>query len=147
MSVLASTDIELVEVPDPPLEVLNILGIGGWKLSDGEKISYLPLGDTDDYDWQSAPLNEMEIIKLELEKKILVSEPIGICLTWKDSQVGGQLLYFVQSKKLSFVWNINRRKKPNSDRATDFDWYEEKIKRAFDQGGLKILSIHSEDLE
>lgn len=147
MSLLASTDIELKEIPSCPLDLLDIFAKAGWNLNDGETICYLPLGDKDDFSWKFVPLTSVAIVKRELAKKIVTSELIGICITWKDSQVGGQLLYNVQIKKLSFVWNINRRRKSGSDRETDFSWYEEKIIKTLNEGGLQLLSVNSKDID
>ena len=54
MSVQASIDIEFANLsqnPKSPTDIIKMLLDGGWTLNDNGGISYLPVGDNDDFDW------------------------------------------------------------------------------------------------
>jgi hypothetical protein len=147
MGVLAATDITVKELPADPLKLLDILANVGWTLSDSENICYLPLGDNDSFNWKSVPISTFASVQQELYQKLKSSELIGICLTWENSGVGGQLLYDVSKKNLGFVWNINRRRREDSEKYTDFSWYEEKLVNALKAAHVEIIAVHSKDIE
>jgi len=63
-----------------PLAVFERLIEGGWTTIDHGGVTYLPVGDSGDYDWQTAPLALSDVHDLFIEKQN-ANEVIGIVLT------------------------------------------------------------------
>ncbi|HOQ01556.1 MAG TPA: hypothetical protein PK604_12200 [Acetivibrio clariflavus] len=58
----------------------------------GGKVSFLPLGDNDDYDWQSEEIDLEQLMDI-IDKKEKQNEVIGVILYWDKSSIGMQLLF------------------------------------------------------
>lgn len=108
-----------------PLLLINILISNGWSLLDCGRKSYLPIGDIDDFDWQySNSISDEEVIKI-CAIKFKNKEIIGLGLTWLDTNIGGDFLFYPEGG-LSFLLNVERIEN-SSTALTDFNWYLEKI--------------------
>ncbi|OOR89792.1 hypothetical protein B0181_06110 [Moraxella caviae] len=111
----------------------------GWMVLDGEYKCYLPLGDVDNFDWQrSKIINDKELIEI-CERKFYNKEIVGLVVTWKDTNIGGELLFFLDGR-VSFLLTINRIENA-ATKLTDFQWYLEKIIPAFLNNDIYIESI------
>ncbi|WP_301005485.1 hypothetical protein [Neisseria polysaccharea] len=77
---------------------------GGWSFLDDRNFVYLPLDD-EDYDWNSASMSEKEILDF-LRIKSNLDEAIGFSITWADTNIGGQVLFF-PNFEFSFSITIN----------------------------------------
>ena len=147
MSVSASIGLRVVDVNSrivvSPLKVIDILSKNGWNLvSEHGYISYLPVNDNDMFDWTDSKINIPNLMKI-LEQKEKNKELIGVCLGWKDTGTGGDLLIWdkdvARNKKIhtpiSFV--LNGERKPLADygsfKITDVNWYLERLLPAFNQ--------------
>jgi hypothetical protein len=108
-----------------PVDLIQSLLTFGWELNDNGEIVYLPLGDDDSYSWKSAPLSQKAEVMAELKKKQDCDELIGVVATYKDTQIGGDLLFLPEERQITFSLSINN-KKTNSG-ISDFDWYKEKL--------------------
>jgi len=86
-------------------------------------MSFLPLNDNDMFDWQREPIDEEKLIKL-LSNKEKLKEPLGVCITWKDTNIGGSLLT-INDNQLLFSITINRKTIPlcGGGYITDINWY------------------------
>ena len=100
----------------------------GWKLKDKYgNVSYLPLGDDDDFDWQSQMISETEVIKI-IEKKEEANEWVGLIIYWEKTNIGITLLATsADNVILSFEVNRRRVNEEDSTSLTDVNWYMDKI--------------------
>lgn len=106
---------------------------------DGGYKGYLPVGDIDDFNWQRSKIvSDQEIIKI-CEKKFHDEEIIGLSLTWLDTNIGGDFLFFPDGK-ISFLLNINRIEN-HATNLTDFQWYLEKTVPIFIRNNINIESV------
>ncbi len=146
MSVSASIDIKLSEISNerfPAIKILRNLINYGWTFNDNEKVSYLPIGDMDSYNWQTGKIKEGDLFKAIIEKESN-GEIVGVVLTWRESGIGGSCLIW-NDKSISFNITINRKLVEGSDR-TDFDWYLTKILPALNKDNLNVKSFSCQEL-
>lgn len=111
--------------------ILNIVEIFlkvGWKIKDKSgNISYLPLGDDDDFDWQSEMISETEVFKI-IEKKEDANEWVGLIIYWENTNIGITLLA-TASDNVTLSFEVNRKRLNEEDitSLTDVNWYMDKI--------------------
>ncbi len=99
----------------------------GWNYyNENNKVEYLPIGDDDDFDWQSDTLSEKQLVEI-IDKKEEEQELIGIHLFFKNSRYGITLLIKDLGKVLINL-NINTIAiNNNRNSITDFGWYFDNI--------------------
>jgi hypothetical protein len=136
MSNSATIDINILlnDSPINVVEIINKLIDFGWSLNDNGQISYLPLGDNDDFNWIRENISKEKLMNI-LIKKESQNELIGIAMTWNTSEIGGEFLFWGRGE-ISINLNIN--KKLQNNLFTDVNWYLEKLIIAFIDMGLKI---------
>jgi len=130
MSLNSSIDIKLARRNNYKIcatQLINTFINNGWKVIEGGKISYLPLGDDDDYDWQSEDIT-IEQLNDIIENKEKSGEIIGVIMKCGDTDIGGSFLIYSELE-LSFSMTINRKttKCTNNHILTDVNWYVERI--------------------
>ena len=131
MSISATINIHLIKRKiqcTSTLDVIKGLVNSGWSLTHDKYTSYLPLGDKDDFDWQSEEnMDFASITRLILAKKAS-GELVGLILTWKATGIGGVFL-FRSDESFSMGISINRQKivLKNNYVITDFQWYLERL--------------------
>ena len=141
MPISASIDFNLYSssVEITPLLLINILMSNGWSLLDCGGKSYLPIGDIDDFDWQySKSITDDEIMDI-CTIKFKNNEIIGLGLTWLDTNIGGNFLFYPEGG-LSFLLNIKRIEN-SSTTLTDFNWYLEKIVPVLIRNHIKVERV------
>lgn len=141
MSVFANLDIQLVSPVEPEkfiLSVIQLLLSFGWCFNDGGAITYLPIGDNDDFDWQRAEITDNTLLEILREKEKL-GELIGVTMTWESSSIGGEFLFYSDGI-ISLNLSINR-KKIKKHGYTDINWYIEKIIPVLNKGRMRIESF------
>ena len=131
MSVFATIEIQLIEennINNSILDVINNLIQFGWLVYHGNYVSYLPIGDQDNYHWQDAKNMDFAVLQKIIIEKEVKNEPIGLIMRWQDTEIGGAFL-FHSMYKLSVTLNINRQKISSLQPSdiTDFQWYLERI--------------------
>lgn len=130
MSISASISIQLGKKGNEKIhakELINTLVSDKWELQNDGKISYLPLGDDDDFDWQDDEITIKELLDI-IDKKEKLGEIVGVSMLWDTTDIGVQLL--IRSElELSFLLNVNRKTLISSDskNLTDVNWYLERI--------------------
>lgn len=139
MSISASFDFALVSSQAKTISAVDTIQRMlqfGWVLNDGGVVSYLPLGDKDDYDWQRANITLEELLPI-LREKERQDEIIGVSMTWKDTDIGGVFL-FRNDGEISISLSINRKVVDGNagGEVTDVSWYLTKLLPAFSQGDL-----------
>lgn len=130
MSVSALISVQLARKNNKKISAIHLINTfitGKWRLQDKGKISYLPLGDNDDFDWQYNEISIEELIGI-VDKKEACEEIVGLLMLWDITDVGVQLL--IRSElELSFSISINRKiiNSLNNESITDINWYVERI--------------------
>jgi hypothetical protein len=144
MSVQASLDLNFQDYDKAitPINLITLLLNNGWSLNDNGRISYLPIGDNYDFDWIISSQISKDELMMMLEEKEKRNELIGIVLTWKNTNIGGSILFY-PSDKISFVFNINRRILHGLDnfKMTDFNWYLSRILPIFNKNNIPLKSF------
>ncbi|MBD3231043.1 hypothetical protein GF322_00070 [Candidatus Dependentiae bacterium] len=129
MSVSANIDIHLA-TKKSTIEIIKILTDSGWNIFHNGYIEYLPLGDKDDFDWQTEKISIEHLMKI-LQAKQNANEVIGIIMTWKDTGIGGTFLFWTSEKYETFSLGIGieRQKIELIDdyEITNFQWYLPKL--------------------
>ena len=115
------------------MEIIQLLLENGWSLNDHGEMAYLPLHDNGMYNWQRESINEAKLVKTLIEKEN-AKELLGVCITWKDTNIGGSLLT-LSDEEVLFSININRKTIQicESDLMTDVNWYLVKINSILSQ--------------
>lgn len=128
----------------PIISIVEKLNKSNWLLNDNGKISYLPLNDDDNFDWESVSLEEKEDVLEIISEKEKQSELIGLVFTWDNTQIGGQFLF--SNNIFSLIPSLNRQKMSNSN-LTNRSWYLERLvpflKDSF--GGIKSINIEESE--
>jgi hypothetical protein len=149
MSVSASIDVKFANVATEGFSVVTVVkGLlnKGWSFHENGQVLYLPIGDDGDYNWVSESMDLDGLINV-IRVKESKNESIGIALTWRDTNIGGNLLIW-DKESLSFNLSINR-KVTNQDLnlgITDINWYLEKLILGLIDGGFKIVSFSFEQI-
>ncbi len=130
MSLDTSINMKLARKGDKKIDVITLLKdliSGGWNIINNNSISYLPIGDDGDYDWQENDMildDFFNIVRTKEEN----SEVIGVMLRWKESEIGGSFLIY-SNLEITFSICINRKKIKlgNNEEMTDINWYIERL--------------------
>lgn len=124
MSKEINLDIRITSFKDKSIrfDIMKIMYDNGWSFTDNGKFTYLPIGD-DDYCWESNNLSDDEIFTF-LKEKSKLDEVLGVSITWRDTNIGGQILFFTDFQ-ISF--SINNNIKYTELGFIDVNWYLEKI--------------------
>ncbi len=125
--------------------VLDLLE-SGWAYDDYGKISYLPLGDDDKFDWQRVDLDRWDYVLDVIDKKAKLQELVGLALTWNNTNIGGEFLIDGRGLYLTVSLTINR-KVIEGTRETDFMWYEAKVSQFLVSRGYEISSVKNEQID
>jgi len=116
----------------------------GWDLNDNGKVSYLPLGDNDEFAWRAESISSESLLAI-LNEKEQQGELVGIVLTWKDSRVGGDFLVY-KDGTLSISLSINRKIIEDVEgEITDLNWYLVKLLPVFKCDGWQVKSFSYEE--
>ena len=126
----------------PSSKIIDNLMANGWQLNDQGKISYLPLGDKDNYDWQiQQDIDYLDLLKI-VKNKELNNEPVGIIMSWKNTTIGISIIIRKEGT-LSIDLNINRQDFALNDhyKITDFQWYLKRLLPCLDDAfGVESFS-------
>lgn len=147
MSVSASIDINLVQYQQRVslLKVIQYLLEYGWSLDYDGKISFLPIGDDDKFNWQSESMSIESFFHI-LMKKEKNNEIIGVAMTWSNTGIGGDFL-LSKDGKLSVNLSINRKliESDSSMKITDINWYLVKLLPIFNHKDIQVESFTYEE--
>ena len=146
MGFSSSIDFRFASNTKDPLAVIQHLLNNGWTFNDSNSIWFLPLNDNNRFDWQKEPLHTwQEVVKI-IEKKTNVNEIIGLVLTWQETQIGGDFLFFPDYKSLSINLNVNRQRLSSDLIVTDHNFYLQKLVPLLQSAGLTLEAIEFSDL-
>jgi hypothetical protein len=127
MSHAAGINISMSSNTKSTIELIEILLNNGWSVKDQGHISYLPLGDEDAFNWQHVAIPSWPKIVEILKQKEKNREMIGLVMTWKDVNIGGEFLFFPDGRQLAISWSANRRTLKHCADFTDHSWYLSRI--------------------
>lgn len=105
--------------------IVQLLIKEGWSIVKDDKIAFLPINDNDMFDWTSEKISMNDFVKL-IDKKEELGELVAVELYWKDTDIGGHLLFY-SSNDFSFGLNINTKYITTKTKVPDFNWYFERI--------------------
>jgi hypothetical protein len=145
MSHAAGIQITLSSSTKSILELLEVFLNNGWSFKDHGHISYLPLGDEDASNWQHIALAAWPKIVEVLKQKEKNHELIGLVMTWKDANIGGEFLVFPDGQRLAVSWSVNRKVLKHCAYFTDHSWYLTRILAPLLKEGIVIESVQCFD--
>ena len=82
-------------------------------------------------------MSEQEIFDF-LKIKSNSDEVIGFVMTWSDTNIGGNVLFF---PNFEFLFSININIKEIDNKIVDINWYLIKLLPVFDKNGVLYNSI------
>ena len=141
MGFLSSIDIKLEKKLDKSFFLFDLVS-NKWRYDDHGKVTYIKLNEID-YDWTQMPLPFENRMLEEILEKNEMGEDIGVVITYNDTNIGGQLIYFQKSNTVSFLLNINRQVINNTNK-TDFDWYKLYYSKMFEKYIIKAAVYNDE---
>jgi len=144
MSISASIDL-VFDREVSPVTLIETLINFGWSVNDNGHISYLPLSDDDQFDWEWCDINRWSSVLSILTSKAALKETVGLALTWEDSNIGGEILILSDGRNICFSLTSNR-KEINNNSYTDFSWYLGKIIEPLCRSGFYPVKIECEHL-
>lgn len=120
--------------------LINSLCDGGWTVYNAQnQIKYLPIGDNDDFDWKEERLSYEELKNI-VEDKQQKNELVGVCLYYKGTSYGIDLLLRNLQEVIVSI-DINRKKiGEERDSLTDFEWYFSRIIKILNQNESFLIS-------
>ena len=126
------------------VELIQRLLNFGWALNYNGKVSYLPLGDNDEFSWRAESISSESLLVI-LNEKEQRGELVGVVLTWKDSGIGGNFLVY-NNGTLSISLSINRKLIEDiKSGITDLNWYLVKLIPVFSRDGWQVESFGYEE--
>ena len=147
MSTMASIQWTFFPCPDNMVAVIQLMLAHDWTINDCGLMGFLPIHDYGMYNWQREEINIDKLMEVLKEKERL-NEQLGVSITWKDTNIGGELLTY-SADEMGLVITINRQVIPLSEgvTTTDANWYIEKIKPIFtSESGITISSIRFSEI-
>jgi hypothetical protein len=127
------------------LELIGVLLNNGWSVKDHGHISYLPLGDEDAFNWQHIAIAAWPKMVEILKQKEKNRELIGLVMTWKDANIGGEFLFFPDGQLLAVSLSVNRKALKHCADFTDHSWYLTRILVPLLKEGIVIESVQCYD--
>jgi hypothetical protein len=148
MSRICGIKLEVIAPNHDQIDLLNLLLEAGWRPGFQGNISFLPVGDNQDYDWQSKPSTEWQDVYSILVEKVRGGEQIGIDLTWEETNIGGTFHFELdEDRKIIWtVWYANRPLLANCEWLTDHSWFKERIVPTFLKAGIEIAYAEDTDI-
>ncbi|ONG42088.1 hypothetical protein BKE30_00860 [Alkanindiges hydrocarboniclasticus] len=138
MAIHAQLDIEFTSAI-MQLDLIKQLIAIGWTFNDyNNQQTYLPVHDADNYNWQSDTLDQDTLFQI-FQKKYGLKENIGIVMTWKDTQVGGEFIFSINDG-VQISPSINRQLIADSS-ITNISWYLERTIYLLHKKGISFISF------
>ncbi len=144
MSITASIDLSLFNNSDyifSSIDLLELMINNNWIIKKNNKISYLPLGDDDLFEWTENEMKENELKEI-IKKKEIEKEIIGIVFYWENTDIGVSMLCFPDNQ-ITFNLNINRVVIDEKEcrEITDTNWYLERIIPCLKTDKFKVQNV------
>lgn len=128
-------------------QLIKILLLEGWTFNDDGGSSYLPLGETEGFDWVIQEKISSDLLMNILIEKEKCHEIIGVVMTWQDTNVGGSFI-FRERDQLSILLNVNRKTICDEYYAqlTDANWYLSRLIPILEKNNIEIYFFAFEQL-
>ena len=125
-------------------DILKIFQRIGWNTRNSQgEVTYLPIGDSDMYNWVKQKISEEELYTI-ISNKIITGEQIGIDLFYNTSSEGLSLLAYNTSQ---IILSLSINRKLIDTRHTDMAWYWENIIHKFINEGVELLSYNIKEYD
>ena len=124
----ASFELNCSEFSGSVTDFIKLLNSLGWSYYDGDRhAEYLPVGDSDSFDWQMDDSTESVLFSV-FDRKLQQEETVGLVMYYRDTEYGITLLAS-DTSEIIIIPNINRRTltEDDEDSLTDVNWYAERI--------------------
>lgn len=124
----ASFELDCSEFSGSVTDFIKLLHSIGWSYYDGDyHAEYLPVGDSDSFDWQMEEITESSLYGV-FDRKLQREETVGLVMYYRDTEYGITLLAS-DTSEIILIPNINRRTltEGDEDSVTDVNWYAERI--------------------
>lgn len=147
-----------IEIWSPSTEIaasriLSCLLDHGWNLDHQGKITYLPVGDKDDFSWEWMDISQKEILAGIIADKEKAEEIVGVVIFNEKDPTGGQLLIHPSEemkgqeiRRIDFILDANRKKLDNAFELTDVSWYLPRYIPALMASGINICNVQWEEI-
>ncbi|WP_437285852.1 hypothetical protein [Sorangium sp. So ce406] len=136
-----SIDLRIPGLRSNVYRVLCALLEAGWSYDDDGHISYLPVGDRGDFDWQWADLDRWPDVLAAIKVKEERGELVGVSLIHEETGAGGEFLLDAREELLMICLTINTRDIQTVPRFVDFTWYLERLVPAISRAGFTIECV------
>lgn len=122
------------------LKLIQLFIDSGWSYDDYGMITYLPFNDNDKFDWRRANLTEFLEVAEVIKKKMINAEIVGMVLTWEDTKIGGEFLFYQEN---DFIMSLssNRKTLAACYDYTDVSWYIKRLIPPIIDAGYTIESV------
>ncbi|RZF53644.1 hypothetical protein EXE30_06625 [Acinetobacter halotolerans] len=141
MSISSGLYVKIVSNDNSPMEILELIYQAGWNFNDHGLKAYLPIHDNDDFNWNFDAISDEELL-LILNHKNSLREMLGVVLTWRDSNIGGEFLLDFEGG-ITVSLSINRQ--ILLENITNVNWYLERIIPFIKLGDFEIENIRFEE--
>lgn len=124
------------------LQLIQMLLDGGWTFDNRGKVSYLSHGHNNISDWKTdTHLSCNELMEILAEKDGR-KEPVGIVLTWHNTNIGGNFI-FQSNEKLSIDLTLNRKimSEISDVEITDSNWYFTRLLPIFYENNIEVFNF------
>ena len=133
MSISASIDITLSKFNNrrcSASSITKVLMEHGWNLYHNNNINYQPIGSKEIVPWVYESISFESLTKI-LDTKENLHEINGVMMTWNNTEVGGDFLFWPEGTPRTFSLNLNAFKPmiqlQEWYEIIDFQWYLEKL--------------------
>ena len=130
---------------DKIIDIIDLFSQIGWNHIDFDGMTeYIPLGDKDDYDWQTLKM-PYDALKKMITTKQLNKERVGVILYEHEYK---RAVTFLAENTKTITLNIDVYRKSlngNADNFLDANWYIQNIFQRLSNKGVVIDNIKFED--
>ena len=123
-------------------QLIQMLLDRGWSFDNPDKTTYLPLGHNNISNWAtSTNISYNELMEIFAEKDYK-KEPVGIVLTWRNTNIGGNFI-FQSNEKLSIHLTLNRKIMSEliNVEITDSNWYFTRLLPIFYENNIEVYNF------
>ncbi len=143
----ASFELNCSDFSGSVTDFIKLLNSLSWSYYDDDNhAEYLPVGDSDSFDWQMDEITESGLYAI-FDRKLQRGETVGLVLYYRDTGHGITLLA-ADTSEISIIPNINRKTwDGDEDSVTDVNWYAETIfqKLLWYDCGMKSFRFEESD--
>jgi hypothetical protein len=125
------------------IQLIQMLLDSGWTLDNEGKVSYLSPGHNNISDWKTDTHLSYNALMEILAEKDGRKEPVGIILTWHNTNIGGSFIFQTTNEKLSIDLTLNRKIMSGLTNVeiTDSNWYFTRLLPIFYENNIEVYNF------